>query len=77
MKRIWTWVRGIDIPPVVVGFARGIVEAGVMAGLIEALVLFGQSEWADAWWAIVVVYAIRQLESVADHIDKEKTRKPM
>lgn len=70
------WLRGIDIPPLLVGLARGIIEAAVMAALVETLVLFQATDWGDAWWAILVVYGLRQLESYADHIDPEKTRKP-
>ena len=76
MKRIWAVLRGIDIPPLVVGLARGVLEAAVMGGLVELLVLFGQTEWADSWWAVAVIYGVRQAESWADHIDPEKTRKP-
>ena len=50
------FLRGINIPPLVVGLVRGIVEAAVMAGLVEALVLFQQTEWAESWWAVVVLW---------------------
>lgn len=76
MSRIIAILRGIDIPPVIVGLARGIVEAAVMAGLVEGLVLFGQTEWADSWWAVGVIYGVRQAEGYADHIDSQKQRKP-
>jgi len=71
------FLRGIDIPPIVVVFARGIVEAAVMAALIEIGVVIGQIDWGDktilvpvAWWLL------RTGEGVADHIDPAKTRKP-
>jgi len=69
-------LRGLDFAPLAVSLARGVLEAAVMAGLIETLVLFQQTEWADAWWAVVVIYGIRQIEGIADHIDPEKRRAP-
>ena len=64
MRRIWSLLRGIDVPPVAVGFARGIAEAAVMAGLIEIGVIIGQIDWGDktilvplAWWLLRTVDA--------------------
>lgn len=76
MRTIFNLLRGIDIPPAAVGLARGAVEAAVMAGIVEVLVLFGETEWGDAIWAPLVIYAMRQLESIADHIDPAKKRAP-
>lgn len=77
MKRLWALLRGVDIPPVVVGFARGVLEAAVMAGLIEIGVIIGQIDWGDktalvpvAWWVL------RTGEGFADHIDPQKKRQP-
>jgi hypothetical protein len=76
MSKLFALIRGLNVPPAIVGLARGAVEAAVMAGLVEVLVLFQATDWADAWWAVVVVYGIRQAESVADAIDPEKKRAP-
>jgi len=75
-KKLLALLRGLDFTPIAVSLARGVLEAAVMAGLVEVLVLFQQTEWADAWWAVVVVYGIRQVEGVADHIDPAKNRAP-
>jgi len=69
-------LRGLDFAPLAVSLARGVLEAAVMAGLVEGLVLFGQTEWGDSWWAVAVIYGIRQLEGLADHIDPAKRRVP-
>jgi hypothetical protein len=47
-----------------------------MAGLIEAAVLFGQTDWSKTWWAPIAWIAIRQAEGIVDHIDPAKKRAP-
>jgi hypothetical protein len=76
MKIILAVLRGTALPPALVGLARGLVEAAVMAGLVELAVLFQQTEWANAWWAPILWLAVRQLEGGADHIDPSKPRAP-
>jgi len=75
-KKLLALLRGLDFAPLAVSLARGVLEAAVMAGLIETLVLFQLTQWGDAWWAVGVIYGIRQAEGLADHIDPAKRRVP-
>jgi hypothetical protein len=76
VKAILALLRGLDIPPAFVALARGALEAGLMAGAVELLVLFQQTSWNATWWAPVVWIIIRQAEGIIDHIDPEKNRGP-
>jgi len=70
-------LRGIDLPPAIVGIARGVVEAAVMAGLVALVTAVGAFDWGDkAYLAPVVLFALRSVEGFADHIDPGKTRAP-
>ena len=70
-------LRGIDVPPGLVGMARGALESAVMAGFEELIVLSPQVSWGS--WAILVpigILVIRTGEGIADHIDPAKRRQP-
>lgn len=71
-----TVLRGLVLNPLLVAFARGILEAIAMAGLLFA------SEWlttADVGefklYVPLAVLALRQLEGVFDKIDPSKQRR--
>jgi hypothetical protein len=70
-------LRGLGVPAFVVGAARGILEAGLMAALGEALVLLPQVDWGNYALASPFVYGgIRAVEGIIDHIDPAKKRAP-
>lgn len=69
-------LRGIDVPPAIVGIARGIVEAAVMAGVV-ALIAWVSSKDAPVQiqvWAPIIIAGLRSVEGFADHIDPKTTR---
>lgn len=78
MKALLSLLRGIDIPPVAVGFARGAAEVAVMAAII-ALGTYVSTEidlnntvlGAGVFW-----WSVRTAEGLADHIDPAKKRAP-
>lgn len=71
------FLRGLTTPALLVGIARGVVEAAVMAGLGEVLVVLPQIDWGQyAMWSPAVYAGIRALEGLADHIDPRKQRSP-
>jgi hypothetical protein len=68
-------IRGLHLPPAVVGLARGFVEAVLMGALGGATLWLGEAE------DLIVVaplgyFVIRWLESLVDQIDPEKVRSP-
>ena len=71
------YLRGIGIPAWLVGLARGIVEAAVLAGI---LVLISWLTTADlgsyAALAPIAILALRTVEGMADNIDPSKKRRP-
>ncbi len=77
LKLVRDAVRGLGIPPVVVGVARGAVEAGVMAALIAIAEAAGGADWGDrAYLLPLVLVAVRTAEGWADHIDPARKRAP-
>lgn len=71
------FLRGLTTPAHLVGAARGIVEAGIIAALGEALVLLPQVDWGEYLFLTPFLYAaLRTLEGVADGIDHAKRRSP-
>ena len=64
------FLRGLNVPPVIVGLVRGAVEAAVLGGL-GALIIYVTSADLGSWvWvAPVIVQGIRFLEGLADQID--------
>jgi hypothetical protein len=70
MRRV---LRGIDVPPVAVGVARGALEAAVFAALgVVAVAITDLDLGSYAWLAPLLVFGLRVLEGWADHIDPEK-----
>jgi len=70
-------LRGIDMPPVVVAVARGVLEAAVMGALVALVSAVGAFDWGDkAYLVPVALLGLRTVEGFADHIDPAKTRKP-
>lgn len=77
LRLIRDMVRGLGIPPVVVGIARGAVEAGIMAALIAVAEAAGGANWGDrAYLLPAVLVAVRTAEGWADHIDPARKRAP-
>lgn len=77
--KVLTVLRGIDVPPVVVGFARGLAEAVVLAALGAAAVYLTDGDNVPDNIEFVLPGAflvIRTLEGIADHIDPAKQRVP-
>ena len=71
-------LRGLVLNPLLVAFARGAVEAAVMAALLyagDATVLEGVVPEEMKMWVPLIVLALRQLEGVADKIDPDKQRR--
>ena len=73
---MFDWVRGIGVPPAVVGFFRGLVEA-VVASVIMAI--SRELEGPDVpteleVWVPIIFVALRSLEGVADQLDPKKRR---
>jgi hypothetical protein len=70
-------LKGDEVKPVIVGFARGFAEAVVMGGLMAAAVylttanLHGFEHWLPEG-----LVAIRTIEGWADHIDPSTDRAP-
>jgi hypothetical protein len=68
-------LRGLHTPAALVGLARGIVEAGLMA-LVAAVALYITSDPRFIAIAPTAVAVERWLEGIIDHIDPEKKRAP-
>ena len=67
-------LRGLRIPAWIVGIARGVLEAAILAGLAElALVLPGVLP-QESVWLVIGVALIRAGEGWADNIDPAKKR---
>lgn len=73
-----TLLRGLgDARPWLVGLARGILEAAVMAGLAGLyLTLTSSPPQALVPFLPVVLFGLRLLEGIADSIDPAKQRAP-
>lgn len=70
-------LRGIGLPPALVGAARGVLEAVIIGALGAAAVELSVADWGQFAVASPFVFAaIRFLEGVADHIDPVKSRVP-
>jgi len=68
-------IRGLHTPPWVVGFARGALEAGLMA-LVGAVALYIVEDPRFVVIGPVVIWIERFLEGLIDQIDKSKKRAP-
>jgi len=69
-----TILRGLGIAPWIVGLARGVLEAAIIAGFeqlllaLDAVNIPGELQWIIP----VAVLVIRKLEGLADQIDPVK-----
>jgi len=78
------YLRGIDIPAPLVGFARGALEAFVMAGLAALILTWQNTDFhllgLNDTTSLIVggggVWVWRTVEGIADHIDPSKPRAP-
>ena len=79
-----TLLRGIGIPPTIVGFARGALEAAAL-GAVGALIvtwqntdfhLLGLNDTTSLMVGSGGVWVWRIIEGFADHIDPDKKRVP-
>lgn len=74
MKKL---LRGLDVPPVVVGFARGLAEAVSLAALGAVIVFVADGENVPdkiEFLIPAIILVVRTLEGIADHIDPAKKR---
>lgn len=77
MKGLLSILRGIDLPPFVVGLARGMAEAAVIGGLMEATILLTSADLGNMQIFLPpLLIGIRVAEGAADHIDPAKKRTP-
>ena len=74
MKWLITLLRGLEAPPTLVGAARGVLEAAVLAGLAELFLVLPSILPQDSLWLAVGYAIIRVLEGKADDIDPAKKR---
>lgn len=65
-------LRGLGLPPALVGAARAIVEAAVLAAITAAIVAVSDLEGELAVYAPIAVALLRILEGLADQIDPSK-----
>ena len=70
------WLRGLHTPPIVVGTIRGIVEAGVLAAILEASILIRDLVPPESLWVALIPAAFGIIAGYADQIDPEKKRAP-
>lgn len=72
------FIQGDGIPPALVGFLRGLLEAAVMAGLIAGVAYATSSDAPAALQLYTPLFVLggRTLEGLADHIDPAKKRDP-
>jgi hypothetical protein len=70
-------LRGLVLNPLLVAFARGLLEAAAMAGLLFGIEYFSTAELPDQlqMWAPIFTLGLRQLEGVFDKIDPAKQRR--
>lgn len=68
-------LRGLNVPPWVVGFARGGVETAALAALGALALYISDSEFSSEMWIGFVWWIIRTLEGFADQIDPSKSRR--
>jgi hypothetical protein len=69
-------LRGLVLNPLLVAFARGILEAAAMAGILFASEYLTTAELGDfKMYAPLAVLFLRQLEGVVDKIDPAKQRR--
>ena len=69
-------IRGIGVPPALVGIARGVIEAAVVSALAALVVLIPEADIPETArvWAPVVLMVVRIIEGIADGIDPSKSR---
>jgi hypothetical protein len=69
-------LHGVGFPPVLVGLARGLAEAMVLAALGAAAVFIADADLGDKAWLGPIIWAgIRTAEGWADQIDPTKRRR--
>lgn len=70
-------LRGLILNPILVAFARGLLESAVMGGLVFAADYASSDRLPDEYklYGPLAVLVIRQLEGVADKIDAAKQRR--
>ncbi len=68
MHNLWSIIGGINIPPQIAGFVRGILIAAAIAGIEAAINLSGTLHLSpsEAVWLPIVVLGLRTLEGVLD-----------
>lgn len=78
MKALINILRGINIPPAWVGFARGLVEAAAIAavGAVINEIQLASVGTDKVIFAAAAVGGLRWLEGIVDHIDAVRQRKP-
>ena len=75
VEKIINALRGLGVPAPLVGLARGVVLAALVAGVQELLVgvtaidIPVEYRWAAPLAALVV----RELEAIRDHLDRAKS----
>jgi hypothetical protein len=74
IERITNALRGLGVPAPLVGLARGVVIAAVVAGIQELLVGLTTINIPVEyrWAAPLAALAIRELEAIRDHLDRAK-----
>lgn len=70
-------LRGLVLNPLLVAFARGLLEAAAMAAILFAgeYVTGGNLDDGLQMWAPIILLMLRQLEGLADRIDPAKQRR--
>lgn len=71
-------LRGLVLNPMLVAFARGLLEAIVLLTILSLIEFLGVTgnlpDWLQPYSGIAIL-ALRQLEGVADQIDPAKQRR--
>ncbi len=70
-------LRGLILNPVLVGFARGLAEAALMAAIMFGIEYFSDANLPDKFQLLApfVLFALRQGEGIVDKIDPAKQRR--
>lgn len=70
-------LRGLVLNPLVVAFARGMLEAAAMAAIVFGIdwAMSDQVPEALKLWVPMITLGLRQLEGLADKIDPAKQRR--
>lgn len=65
-------LRGINIPPGIVGFVRGALETAAVAAIGAVILYISDSKFSSEMWAVLIIWGLRTLEGLADNIDPKK-----